>query len=247
MIDVKEDLTGKKFGRWTVICRTEDKICKSGERIAMWLCECSCGNKKIVSGRSLNRKQGGSKSCGCATKEAISEANKKYNTYNLSGEYGIGYTSKGEEFYFDLDDYDKIKDYCWNKNEKGYIICNQYNASNKKQIKVRMHRIIVDCPDDLEVDHINHNVIDNRKNNLRICNHNKNSMNRNMRSDNTSGITGVRWSDRYNKWEASIGFKGKRLVKRFVQLTDAINQRKKWEEELFGNYSYNNSIKKEVI
>ena len=42
----------------------------------------------------------------------MSETFKKYNTYDLSGEYGIGYTSKGEEFYFDLDDYDKIKDYC---------------------------------------------------------------------------------------------------------------------------------------
>lgn len=31
------------------------------------------------------------------------------NTYDLSGEYGIGYTTKGEEFWFDLEDYDKIK------------------------------------------------------------------------------------------------------------------------------------------
>ena len=38
---------------------------------------------------------------------------KKYNTYDLSGEYGIGYTTKGEKFLFDLEDYEKIKDYCW--------------------------------------------------------------------------------------------------------------------------------------
>lgn len=33
---------------------------------------------------------------------------KIFNKYDLSGEYGIGYTSKGEEFYFDLEDYKKM-------------------------------------------------------------------------------------------------------------------------------------------
>ena len=46
---------------------------------------------------------------------------KKYNTYDLTGEYGIGYTSKDEEFYFDLEDYDKIKDYCWRITMQGYV------------------------------------------------------------------------------------------------------------------------------
>lgn len=38
--------------------------------------------------------------------------NKRYNRYDLTGEYGIGYTNQGVEFYFDLEDYDKIKEYC---------------------------------------------------------------------------------------------------------------------------------------
>ena len=46
------------------------------------------------------------------------------NVYDLSGEYGIGYTLKGEEFYFDLEDYDKIKDYCWHINKK--YVCTKY-------------------------------------------------------------------------------------------------------------------------
>ena len=36
------------------------------------------------------------------------------NKYDLSGEYGIGWTHNTEhEFYFDLEDYDIIKYYCW--------------------------------------------------------------------------------------------------------------------------------------
>ncbi|WP_368488451.1 hypothetical protein [Clostridium sp. BJN0013] len=37
----------------------------------------------------------------------------KYNTYDLTGEYGIGYDAKGNIFYFDLEDYDRIKDFYW--------------------------------------------------------------------------------------------------------------------------------------
>lgn len=33
----------------------------------------------------------------------------KHNTYDLSGDFGIGYTDKGEKFYFDISDYEKIK------------------------------------------------------------------------------------------------------------------------------------------
>lgn len=53
------DLTGQTFGRWTVL-----KRCGSNQHnSAMWLCECSCGNQKIINGITLRR--GESKSCGC--------------------------------------------------------------------------------------------------------------------------------------------------------------------------------------
>ena len=105
------DLTGRKFGRLTVIKRAEDYISPNGSKAPQWLCECECGNEIIVVGGRLTKKNG-TKSCGCLQKERASQVgknNKKFNTYDLSKEYGIGYTFKGEEFYFDLEDYDKIK------------------------------------------------------------------------------------------------------------------------------------------
>lgn len=55
---IKEDLTGNKYGMLTVIEEAERD--KNGRR---WLCECECGNKKIILGKNL--KKGNTKSCGC--------------------------------------------------------------------------------------------------------------------------------------------------------------------------------------
>ena len=55
------------------------------------------------------------------------------NIYDLSNEYGIGYTSNTKEpFYFDLEDYDKVKEYCWSANrrkENNHIIRRYNNRS----------------------------------------------------------------------------------------------------------------------
>lgn len=53
------DLTGQRFGRWTVLSRAES----NKWRATRWLCQCDCGKTKIVVGSSLRR--GLSLSCGC--------------------------------------------------------------------------------------------------------------------------------------------------------------------------------------
>lgn len=70
---VLEDLTGRKFGRWTVIERAPNRVSKSGKtRSIMWKCRCECGVEKDVGARAL--KTGMSTSCGCLQKERVSEA-----------------------------------------------------------------------------------------------------------------------------------------------------------------------------
>ena len=74
-------------------------------------------------------------------KESVINALKKYNKYDLSGEYGIGWTTNTNHvFYFDLEDYEKIKDYCWIENDQGYIIA--HNIHGTQPVNVRMHRIV---------------------------------------------------------------------------------------------------------
>ena len=59
----KIDLTGQKFGRWTVLEFDANK-----NRQTFWKCRCECGNEKSVNGAKL--KNGESKSCGCLSKES---------------------------------------------------------------------------------------------------------------------------------------------------------------------------------
>jgi len=67
-----------------------------------------------------------------------------------------------------------------------------------------MHRAIMDCPPDKEIDHINHNMLDNRRSNLREASHQENCCNRRKHRDNTSGFKGVYWHTSGGKWAASI-------------------------------------------
>lgn len=61
----KEDLTGRRFGRLTVIEETDER--RSGS--VVWLCKCDCGTYKRVSTHCL--KSGGTQSCGCYNREII--------------------------------------------------------------------------------------------------------------------------------------------------------------------------------
>jgi hypothetical protein len=59
---------------------------------------------------------------------------KKFNQYDLSGSYGIGYCSNtNNPFYFDLEDYDLIKDYCWME-----VVYGKSNYQKEDAIKARL-------------------------------------------------------------------------------------------------------------
>jgi hypothetical protein len=77
---------------------------------------------------------------------------------------------------------------------------------------VAMHRLIMGLArgDRREVDHINGNTLDNRRHNLRICDHRENVRNRRLGRDNTSGYKGVTFSKGKGKWQAQIAFDGRR-------------------------------------
>lgn len=233
MVKVRKDLTNKVFGRLKVIKQTEDYVTPKGVHYAKWLCECECGNNIEVVGYKLKNHH--TQSCGCLQKERVIQYNKKYNDYEVQEDYVIMYTSKGEPFYVDLEDFWKVKDICW-CNSNGYLVGN-YNGVN-----IRIHRLIMNCHNNMDVDHINHNTFDNRKENLRIVTRSQNNMNMGLRSTNTSGVTGVRLNVVSNKWTAQINYEGKTItLGRYDNFDDAVQARKQAEEKYFGEYSYDNS------
>ena len=244
MVKVKEDLTGQTFDRLTVIEQADDHISPNGKHRPRWRCKCNCekGNEIVVCGDSL--KGGKVHSCGCLRKENHYKKMKKYNDYEVQEYYVIMYTSKGEPFFVDLEDFWKVKDICWSKNEDNYIVSGVYG-----QKQICLNRYIMDCPDDKIVDHKNgeESKNNNCKYNLRICTYQENMMNRKINVNNKSGVTGVFYLKRENKWVAQIKYNKKNIrLGYFKNFDDAVDARKKAEDKYFGEFSRRKSREGEL-
>lgn len=238
MVNVRDDLTGKVFGRLTVIEQTEDYIKPNGVHCAMWKCRCN-NDGNIVNVRGSSLKNGAITSCGCYRNEiATITAKEKFsnpNVYDLTGEYGVCYLYDGSQCLFDKEDFDKIKDLTWCNDTYGYAMARKNNGESV--IRLKMHRLIMDAQDGFDVDHINHNTLDNRKENLRICTRSQNNMNQHIRSDNTSGVIGVSL-DKNLKWRADISINKKRTyLGRFTNKDDAIKTRLNAEAKYYGEFA----------
>lgn len=224
-----QDLTGQKFGKLTVIERIENYISSNGQQRSQWKCQCECGTIVDVIGTNLTR--GNTQSCGCSRKES----NKKYNDYEIQDGYVIMYTFKQEPFLISLEDFWKVKDFCWHINNNGYVC-------SKSQKIITLSRFITDCPDGICIDHKDGNPTNNIRNNLRFATYTENNLNRKTSSYNTSGTTGVSWNKRKGKWFAYITINHKRTsLGYYNNFDDAVQVRKQAEEKYFGEWSYDNS------
>lgn len=216
-------MIGKHIGYLTIIGETAPRY--NGNHIKRRvLCQCDCEEFFVSDFQHV--KSGAVSSCGCYRKKLMRAKHKKENIYDLSNDYGIGYDKNGNKFFFDKEDYDKISKYYWYKNGNGYMI----SAKG-----ILMHRLIMNLVDDDRiVDHISHQILDNRKINLRIVSCSQNQMNRTAkRSD-----VGVFF--KHNKWYAKIA--GKHLGT-YDNKEDAIAARKAAEQKYYGEYSYDVSMK----
>ena len=106
-----KDLTNKRFERLKVIKRVENKNYR-----AMWLCECDCGNKKIVSTYQLL--SGQTKSCGCLGKENRAKSRTKHHKTNTKL-YSVWKGMKQRCYN------PKSNSYC-NYGERGITICDKW-------------------------------------------------------------------------------------------------------------------------
>jgi hypothetical protein len=112
--------------------------------------------------------------------------------------------TQGKVAIVDIDDFEVLNRYVWrasHENNTWYAI--RYENINGKQKSIRMHKQVTGFKYKM-VDHINQDGLDNRKNNLRNCNHSQNRMNSRLDMDNRSGLRGVCWIKNKNCWRASI-------------------------------------------
>ncbi|GEM_PF-1546853 len=146
----------------------------------------------------------------------------------------------------DSDCVDRISKYQWSVGKHGYAT----HGAGKNQIL--LHRFIVGAIGSDIVDHINHNKLDNRKSNLRICNNQQNTMNRGKQSNGKNDYKGICLTSD-GRWQAQIGYDGESI---YLGLYDDPETAAKAYDHaarmFFGNYAYLNfpnctdAIKKEI-
>lgn len=137
-------------------------------------------------------------------------------------------------------DIDSVSKYHWtviNTNKTGIRL---YAFSG--ELQVCMHRLIMNEPHGMQVDHIDGDSLNNRRYNLRICTVSENNKNRPISKLNKSGATGVGWYKRGNGgeygWKAYIKVNKKLINLGFYDtFEDALEVRLKAEEKYFGEFN----------
>lgn len=112
--------------------------------------------------------------------------------------------TQGKVALVDDEDYEQNSKYNWQYmgHRGGYAIRSQYGQGKPKTIY--MHRVVMDAPSGVEVDHINGDSLDNRRLNLRLATHAQNMHNRKLQKNKHVSIyTGVRPSPA-RRWAAYI-------------------------------------------
>lgn len=161
------------------------------------------------------------------------------NTPNQKSEAFIKIT-RGAFTMIDPEDYDRVSKYKWN-------LCGRYVRGSVNGKTISLHRFILNYSGKRVVDHKNGDGLDNRKSNLRICSVSRNVINSKVRSDNTSGYTGVLYEKGKKdekKWRVSYSVnKVNTSSKYFLTKEEAIACRAKLAKKYYKEFTYEQSRK----
>ena len=111
------------------------------------------------------------------------------------------------------------------------------------QLAYPVHRIVYALhnkrdPFPYEVDHKDRNPLNNDPHNLRVANRSQNASNKNIQSNNTSGVRGVTFCKRTGKWMSQIGKNGKTFfLGRYSNIEEAKKAREKKEKDIHLDFS----------
>ncbi len=130
------------------------------------------------------------------------------------------YLTQGKFTLVDDSDFEWLNSFIWSYHQ-GYAERHTPTINGKRTI-ISIHKMLMNPPKGKEVDHINGNRNDNRRNNLRIVSYAGQARNAGLRKDSTSGFKGVSWH-RYRKaWSVRICVNYKRIfIGYFNNLRDA--------------------------
>lgn len=198
----RERIEQSKHTFCNIECRTKWILSQRKE----YVCDC-CGKTYT---RNKNYKSGKHHFCSTACKTKFRENNnllepKKYK-YDIEGDVAKVYLTNGGKTFTCLIDTKNLhiitdSRYAWNVNDR--TAHTAYVGSQKGLL----HRLIMNPPDDLYVDHINGNGLDNRECNLRLATPSQNCQNRHI-TRAISGVRNVTYDKRWGgTWKVKINGK----------------------------------------
>jgi len=147
------------------------------------------------------------------------------------------YNRRGEciaQAKIDSSDYGRVKNYKWclsKRKEKPVCV----KTTLARGIQLKLHHLFINPKAGFVVDHIDQDILNNRRENLRLATQSQSIHNR-IRSSK-SGYTGVDWSRNNKKWRAKISQNGKqKLLGYFNSAKEAHEVYKIEAKRLYGDF-----------
>lgn len=145
--------------------------------------------------------------------------------------------TQGQNAIVDADDFERLSQWNWcaawaEGTQSFYAMAWRQGGGH-----IRMHAKVIECPRGMFIDHKNHDTLDNRKSNLRLCTYTQNLQNQMRRTTNSSGFKGVY---KYGaKWTAHIRVNKKKIhLGTFTTSEAASLAYKEAAKHYFGEFSW---------
>lgn len=199
------DLTGKCFGKLTVI----EKAPTEQDRRTRWICQCDCGNQYIATSQALRK--GLAKSCGCGRRKDIAGMR-----------FGHLTALERSEQYIVRKDYGKR--YMW----KCICDCGAIVYRLPEKLKHDIDSACDNCQAQMKISAMVENAGFIEGTQLTKIS------NTQPTAANTSGVRGVIWNKRTQKWRAMLVFQRKsHYLGEYRDFNDAVKARKTAEEKYY--------------
>lgn len=154
--------------------------------------------------------------------------------------------TQGKVALVDDEDFEQLNEYKWcavKSENTWYAIRNKLVSETRDNGTIRMHREVLGLlrRDKIEVDHRNHNGLDNQKQNLRICTHAENHHNQIKAKKGRSIYKGVSVDNRYKTWVSRIRINNTPIyLGSFRSEIEAAKAYDRKAVEIFGKFAYLN-------
>ena len=158
--------------------------------------------------------------------------------------------TQGKVALVDDDMYEYLNQWKWHvcKDANNFYAYRNIKNLNGNYVKISMHRFIMKPAKGYVVDHVNHFTLDNQKENLRICTHSQNAMNRGAQSNNKTGHKGVSYEKKLNKFKVQIRVNKKNItIGYYINLNDAAKAYNSAALKYHGEFAQLNVIPKENL